>query len=192
VGRLAIALDPRWRGGDYYDAEPGDGPAAGLAVARQIAQITYRTDEVFEGRFGRSTVDRISDFDLWGRFDVESYLDHHGQKLVRRFDANSYLVLNRLMDLHDVARGRGGLHLALRRITAPVLVATISSDALYPPRQQRELVSALAEAGVRHRYHVIDSPEGHDGFLLEHEALGPLITDFLADESVDIPEKDPT
>ena len=182
VGRLAIVLDPRWRGGDYYDAPLGEGPAAGLAVARQIAQITYRTDEVFQDRFGRATVDRISDFDLWGRFDVESYLDHHGQKLVRRFDANSYLVLNRLMDLHDVARGRGGLDLALERITAPVLVASISSDALYPPRQQRELVEALAHQRCRHQYHVIDSPEGHDGFLLEHAALSPIIAEFLDKE----------
>ncbi|MDH4168504.1 MAG: homoserine O-acetyltransferase [Acidimicrobiia bacterium] len=182
VGRLAIVLDPRWRGGDYYHADPGDGPAAGLAVARQIAQITYRTDEVFQERFGRSTIDRIGDFGLWGRFDVESYLDHHGQKLVRRFDANSYLLLNRLMDLHDVARGRGGVRHALARVTAPVLVASISSDALYPPRQQRELVQALEAVGVRHEYHVVDSPQGHDGFLLEHAELGPIITDFLGKE----------
>ncbi|MGI9600593.1 MAG: homoserine O-acetyltransferase MetX [Acidimicrobiales bacterium] len=179
VGRLAIVLDPRWRGGDYYDAAPGDGPAAGLAVARQIAQVTYRTDEVFQNRFGRATVDPIGTFDSWSRFDVESYLDHHGQKLVRRFDANSYLVLNRLMDLHDIGRGRSGIESAIARINAPVLVASISSDALYPPRQQQELVAALAAENRRHHYHVVDSPEGHDGFLLEHVALRPIISSFL-------------
>lgn len=182
VGRLAIVLDPRWRGGQYYDAAPGDGPSAGLAVARQIAQITYRTDQVFQKRFARSTVDRLSDFDLWGRFDVESYLDHHGQKLVRRFDANSYLVLNRLMDLHDVGRGRNGIDRALARIVSPTLVASISSDALYPPRLQQELAEALGRLGCPHEYHVVESPEGHDGFLLEHQTLGPIIARFLDQE----------
>ncbi len=181
VGRLALALDAKWRGGDYYDAADGDGPAAGLAVARQIAQITYRTDEVFAARFGRDTVDRLDDFGPWGRFQVEGYLDHHGQKLVRRFDANSYLTLNRLMDLHDIGRGRGGIDAALARVTAPSMVVSISSDLLYPPHQQAELAAGLTNQGLRCDYHLIDSPEGHDGFLLEAKAIGPTMAAFLAE-----------
>ncbi|NNE75315.1 MAG: homoserine O-acetyltransferase [Acidimicrobiales bacterium] len=180
VGRLAIAADPRFRGGEYYDAKPGEGPGAGLMVARQIAQITYRTDETFARRFGRKTVDPLENFGVWGRFEVESYLDHHGQKLVRRFDANSYIILNRLMDLHDVGRGRGGTRRALANVRVPALAVTISSDALYPPRQQRELVYDLRANGVQCEYEVVDSPEGHDGFLLEHDSIGPILADFLA------------
>ena len=179
IGRRAIRLDPNWRGGDYYDAEPGDGPWHGLAVARQISQITYRTGESFADRFGRDHNDPIREFDQWGRFEIESYLDHHGQKLVRRFDANSFLILSKAMDLHDLGRGRGGTAATLGRFEMPVLTASISSDALYLPQEQREIHDAITAAGGRCRYHVIESAQGHDGFLLEHEALGPLITEAI-------------
>ncbi len=179
VQRLAIATDPLFRGGDYYDAEPGDGPWHGLAVARQISQITYRTGESFADRFGRDHNDPIREFDQWGRFEIESYLDHHGQKLVRRFDANSFLILSKAMDLHDLGRGRGGTAATLGRFEMPVLTASISSDALYLPQEQREIHDAITAAGGRCRYHVIESAQGHDGFLLEHEALGPLITEAI-------------
>ena len=116
VGRTALALDPRFRGGDYYDAKPGDGPCAGLAIARAVAQITYRSAEVFNDRFARDLVDPRELFGQGDRFQVESYLDYHGEKLVRRFDANSYLVLNRTMDLHDLARDRGSMESAVRRM----------------------------------------------------------------------------
>ena len=181
VGRTALALDPGWRGGDYYDAAPGDGPHKGLAIARAIAQITYRSDEVFQERFDRDLVDPLDAFRLWDRFQIESYLDYHGVKLVRRFDANSYLVLNKAMDLHDIARGRGGVNAAIARVRAPALVVSISSDTLYPPHMQRELHQALIAAGRRCEYHTIDSPQGHDGFLLEFDHIGPLVADFLAE-----------
>ena len=113
VQRLAIVNDPAWNGGDYYDAPDGKGPWAGLSLAREISQITYRTTEVFDDRFGREHFNRRDEFEQWGRYQVESYLDHHGQKLVRRFDANSFLVLSKAMDLHDLGRGRGGVAAAL-------------------------------------------------------------------------------
>jgi homoserine O-acetyltransferase len=179
VGRTALALDPRWRGGDYYDAEPGDGPHAGLAIARAVAQITYRSDEVFEERFGRELVDPIDAFELWSRFQVEGYLDHHGQKLARRFDANSYLLLNRAMDLHDLGRGRGGIDLALRRVVAPSLVLGITSDTLDHPHQQQGLHAGLVAAGKDSTFGMIESPHGHDGFLLEFDQVADHITRFL-------------
>jgi homoserine O-acetyltransferase len=180
VGRTAIALDPRWRNGDYYDAAPGDGPHAGLAVARSVAQITYRSDAVFAERFGRELIDPIDGFGLWSRFQVEGYLDHHGQKLARRFDTNSYLVLNRAMDMHDIGRGRGGVEAALRRAAAPSLVLGITSDTLYHPYQQRELHAALVGLGRDSTYGDIVSEHGHDGFLLEFEQVAAHVTDFLA------------
>lgn len=179
VGRLAIVQDPRWGGGDYYDAEPGHGPHEGLMLARRIAQIHYRSDKSLADRFGRSTVDRFDQFGLWDRFQVESYLDYHGQKLARRFDANSYLILNKMMDLHDVGRGRNGLTAALQRVTAPSLVVSIDSDVLYTPRQQLELVEHLKTNGTEVQYEIVESDHGHDGFLIEFEQLTPLIDKFL-------------
>lgn len=187
VGRRAIRLDPKWRGGDYYDAEPGDGPHEGLATARMLAQIMFRSDEVYTQRFGRQLApgDRPPPerrFDLWQRFEVERYLDHHGDKLVRRFDANSYLVITKAMDLHDVGRGRGGLEAAMRRIAVPVLSIGVSSDVLYPTYQQKQIHSLVVghEHGeVKSRYVEIDSPDGHDGFLIEADAVGQPIGAFL-------------
>ena len=177
VGRLAVSGDPCWRGGDYYD-EP-IGPWRGLALARELAQVTYRSVDVFERRFGRNHFDPENLHDLWGRFQIESYLDHHGQKLVRRFDANSYLILNKSMDLHDIGRGRGGVLTALGRIAAPTLTASISSDMLYPPQQQQLIYEGITDAGGDCRYLMIDSDNGHDGFLIEHEQLSEPVSDFL-------------
>jgi len=179
AGRLAITLDANWNNGEYYDAEPGNGPHAGLAVARAIAQITYRSDEVYQQRFERHLTDSSQVFGHWDRFQVESYLDHHGEKLARRFDANSYLILNRAMDLHDAARGRGSLKSAFKMLQAPVLSLSISSDTLYHPRLQSDLADLAREAGVETEYQIVDSPHGHDGFLLEADAVGSALVKFL-------------
>jgi homoserine O-acetyltransferase/O-succinyltransferase len=180
MGRQAVMLDPAWNGGDYYDAGPGGGPHRGLALARQVAQVTYRSEEVYGERFGRALVDPLDGFRLDQRFQVEGYLDYHGAKLARRFDANSYLIVNKMMDLHDLGRDRGGLESALRRIEVPVLNVSVSSDRLYPPHLQRLTHEVLASIGHRTEHHLIDSPQGHDGFLLETDRLGPLVTEFLA------------
>lgn len=181
AGRTALALDPNFRGGDYYDAPPGEGPHRGLAIARAIAQITYRSDPVFRERFDRELVDPLDVFHLWDRFQVESYLDYHGVKLARRFDANSYLYLNKAMDLHDIGRGRGSVEAAIRRVQAPSLVVSITSDVLYPTYQQTEMRDALRAQGLRCDFRLIESPHGHDGFLLEIDQIGPVVAEFLTD-----------
>ena len=180
AGRTALAIDPRFRDGEYYDAAPGDGPHAGLAVARSIAQIHYRSDPVFGNRFGRELVDRRRVFGRWDRFQVESYLDYQGEKLVCRFDANSYLLLNRAMDLHDVQRGRGSPSEALARLApVPFLTLSVASDILYPEAQQAALRDAVRAAGGRCDHHVIQSPDGHDGFLLATDEVGRYLGSFL-------------
>lgn len=182
VQRSAIALDAGWRGGDYYEAAPGEGPHRGLALAREVAQITYRTDEVFADRFGRGLLDPMLDvFTLWQRFDVEGYLDYHGAKLVRRFDANSYLVLSRAMDLHDIGRGRGGVERALARVRVPVLTMSIDSDTLYPPHLQESIRDVLHAQGTAVEHVVVHSPHGHDAFLLEIDQVGDALAGFLAE-----------
>lgn len=182
VGRLSVVQDPKWRRGDYYDAPDGEGPHEGLMLGRRIAQLHYRSDLSLANRFGRSTVDRLDHFHMWDRFQVESYLDYHGQKLARRFDANSYLLLNKVMDLHDVGRGRGGTAAALARVSCPTLVVSIDSDGLYTPRQQIELREELVAGGAPVSYETITSDHGHDGFLIEFAQLDPLVTDFLSDQ----------
>jgi len=180
TGRKAIALDPGWRRGDYYDAPPGSGPHAGLALARMISQITFRSDDVFTNRFGRDVVESlVGDFEMWQRFQVERYLEHHGDKLARRFDANSYLLLTKAMDLHDLGRGRGGPDAAVARIRVPTLTLGVSSDTLYPTYQQQDLTRRLARSGIDARYVEIDSPHGHDAFLIETEQVSAAVGPFL-------------
>lgn len=179
TGRRIIRMDPGWRDGDYYDAAPGEGPHEGLSLARMVSQITFRSDDVFTDRFGRELVESLDGFQLWQRFQVERYLEYHGDKLVRRFDANSYLVLTKAMDLHDIGRGRGGVDDAIRRIEAPLLAIGVSSDILYPAYQSRQIADRAAAAGVAAQYLELDSPHGHDAFLIEHEAVGEMIAPFL-------------
>jgi homoserine O-acetyltransferase/O-succinyltransferase len=185
IGRRSIRLDPKWQGGDYYDAAPGDGPHDGLSVARMVAQVTFRSDDVFTDRFGREVArDGVGEeagrrFGMWQRFEVERYLDYHGDKLVRRFDANSYLVISKAMDLHDVARGRSGLEAALARIRVPTLAMGIWSDVLYPSYQQRQIAVSLEAQGTPSRYVEIDSPHGHDAFLIDVDQVSAAIGPFL-------------
>ena len=181
TGRRIIRMDPKWRGGDYYAAPDGDGPHEGLSLARMVSQITFRSDDVFTDRFGREVVEPLhGGFSLWQRFEVERYLEYHGDKLVRRFDANTYLLLTKAMDLHDVGRGRNGAATAFSRMQAPLLAVGISSDVLYPAYQSREIVELATAAGVRAEYAEIDSPHGHDAFLIEAEQVGDALAKFLA------------
>jgi len=185
IGRRGITNDPKWCGGDYYDAAPGDGPHEGLSTARMVAQVTFRSDNVFTDRFGREMVggEGSSTLALEQKFEVERYLEYHGEKLCRRFDANSYISIGKAMDLHDVGRSRGGLVAAMRRITMPTLTMGIWSDFLYPVYQQLQIRDMVAANGVRSEYLEVDSPHGHDAFLIELDQVGPAVKRFI--ESVD-------
>jgi homoserine O-acetyltransferase len=170
----AVENDPDFHGGDYY--ERGVGPWRGLSLARGIGQISYRTELELGQRFNRGHQNDEHPF-IGGQYTVESYLEYHGEKLARRFDANTYNVLSRVMNHHDVGRGRSGIAAALGRITGQMTLAGISSDRLYPLRLQDELADLIpTNSGV----HVIDSMSGHDAFLTEHEAVGKIIASALA------------
>jgi homoserine O-acetyltransferase len=162
--QAAIRADPRWAGGDFDRTDP---PVDGLGIARRIAHLTYRSAFELGERFGAVVQDD-------GRYAVASYLDHHAHKLARRFDAGSYVVLTEAMNSWDVGRGRGGVEAALATVTARAAVAGVDTDRLYPIEQQRQVADAL---GVP--LHVIASPYGHDGFLVETEAVGRLLRDLL-------------
>ncbi|WP_020670572.1 homoserine O-acetyltransferase MetX [Amycolatopsis nigrescens] len=171
----AITGDPGWRGGDYYDAPPGEGPHRGLGVARRIAHTTYRSEPELAERFGRRP-QGDEDPLRGGRFAVESYLDHHADKLVRRFDAGSYLCLTRSMNTHDVGRDRGGVGAALARVTARTVVAGVDSDRLYPVYQSRRLAAGIPGSGETA---VLSSPYGHDSFLIETGQISGLVKELL-------------
>jgi homoserine O-acetyltransferase len=170
----AIRSDPGWHGGDYHSVRArGGGPHRGLGIARRIAHVTYRSEPELAARFGRTAQ---SGEDPWhgGRYAVESYLDHHADKLADRFDAGSYVALVEAMNSHDVGRGRGGVAAALRRVTARAVVAGVDSDRLYPLSQQAELADGL---GVPLR--IVTSQYGHDGFLVESEQVALLVAETL-------------
>jgi homoserine O-acetyltransferase len=169
----AIRLDPLYREGDYYDT--GSGPFEGMALARGIGHFTYRSADEFDVRFGRQDQEGEVALD-GGRYAVESYLQYHGDKLVRRFDPNSYIVLSEAMNHHDVGRGRGGVKEALSGVTTLVTVISIDSDRLYPPSLQEELVDLLANARP---LQTVRSSVGHDGFLLESTQIGRIIETAL-------------
>jgi homoserine O-acetyltransferase len=169
----AITSDLGWHGGDYYDAAPGQGPHRGLGVARRLAHVTYRSEQELADRFGRS--DQHGEDALHGgRFAVESYLDHHADKLIRRFDAGSYVTLTRSMNAHDIGRGRGGVAAALRRVTARSVIAGVDSDRLYPLHQAESLAKGLSGEAI-----VISSPYGHDSFLIETGQIASLVKSLL-------------
>jgi homoserine O-acetyltransferase len=165
----AIKSDPHYNDGDYYEQERG--PVDGMGIARRIAHLTYRTESEMDVRFGRQLQG-----DETGRYAVQSYLDHQANKLAKRFDANTYIALTDAMNSHDIGRERGGVVKALASVKVPVVVVSIDTDRLFVPRLQVEISELVptAEAPI-----VISSEFGHDGFLVESEAMGDAIRHAL-------------
>ncbi|MDK1019288.1 MAG: homoserine O-acetyltransferase [Actinomycetota bacterium] len=162
--RNAIITDPVFADGRYaHDQQP----ANGLGTARMIAMCTYRSPASFAARFGRESEA--------GSFAVQSYLQHHARSLAARFDANTYLTLLDAMDSHDLGRDRGPREAILSSIANRALVVGISSDVLYPVSEAREMAAAMPNA----TFAVLDSPNGHDAFLMDTNRLEAVITPFL-------------
>lgn len=168
--RQAIYADPKWKKGQYDVDDP---PSAGLGVARMMAMLTYRSQPGYWTKFSRS----ISNVDKQQQtFNVESYLHYQGQAFHKRgFDAATYVALTKAMDTHDVARGRGDYFEVLGNLKMPTLLVSISSDVLYPYSEQLELADYMPNA----QHHMIQSDEGHDGFLLEATKVATLMRGFL-------------
>jgi homoserine O-acetyltransferase len=164
--RQAIKADANYGEGRY---PLGAGPARGLAAARSMAMISYRSPHNLTARFGR-------DASSEGSFEVQRYLRYQGEKLVARFDANTYLTLIAAMDSHDVGRGRGSVDEALGSICQPALVIGVTSDGLYP----RDEVAAMAHHLPNAEYVAIDAPHGHDSFLIRAAEVDSLVVDFIA------------
>jgi homoserine O-acetyltransferase len=176
----AIRSDTNFAGGSYYDAKPGFGPHRGLALARRMALLNYRSPKELNERFGRTWQSKVSPLTEAGKYAVESYLDFHGNKFVRRFDANSYVTLVNAMSSHDVGRGHDSVEAALETISCPTLVIGVDSDRLFPLSGQQLIADSINGELHGGKLHVIQSEYGHDGFLIELDAVGKLLRDFLS------------
>jgi homoserine O-acetyltransferase len=168
----AVRMDPAFADGEYYEAADGDGPHRGLALARRMALLNYRSPGELNDRFERSWQSGLSPLGGGGRYAVESYLDFHGNKFTRRFDANSYITLLEAMNSHDIGRGRGGVASALGCASAKALVLGIDSDRLFPVENQRLIARHLPANIDGTAAVVIGSDFGHDGFLIEDALVG--------------------
>lgn len=164
--RLAIYADANWNDGFYNPETP---PAKGLAAARAMAMITYRTPENYEQKFGRKV---HPEKDV---YQVESYLNYQGEKLVGRFDANTYVTLSKAMDTHDVSRDRGSFKEVLGNLNKPVLIVGFESDKLYPINEQKELAELIPNSKLAE----LESPFGHDAFLIEFDQLNTQLHSFF-------------
>lgn len=167
--RQAIFVDQNWKGG-YY--EEGHEPNAGLAAARMMAMISYRSMPANREKFARQT---MTDEQGNSVFAIESYLRYQGDKLVNRFDANCYVHLTRQMDTHDISRGRGDYPDVLQQLKQPTLVVGIPSDVLYPLNEQEELAGAIPNATLK----LLDSIDGHDAFLIEVQELNNILATWM-------------
>ncbi|WP_246202489.1 homoserine O-acetyltransferase MetX [Virgibacillus doumboii] len=163
IASTAIKQDPHWNNGDYQTDDSFDG----LALARMIGMITYRTSDLFTERFNRNQTNND--------FDVVSYLNYQGQKLVNRFDPNSYLYLLDTMNQHDIGFNRGGWREAASQLNKPTLLLSYDKDLIYEPKQIKTLADMLPDS----TYHHIETNFGHDGFLTEFEKWGHIVNDFL-------------
>lgn len=175
----AIENDHHWHEGNFY--ESGCNPAVGLAAARRIAHLTYRGELEIDERFGTKPQKGENPLGAYRsqeqRFAVESYLDYQAEKLVKRFDAGSYVVLTDALNRHDIGRGRGGLNKALEAIKVPVLVAGVDTDILYPYHQQEHLSRNLGNLLAMAK---IVSPVGHDAFLTETRQMDRILRNFFS------------
>ncbi|MGW9627024.1 homoserine O-acetyltransferase MetX [Microbacterium sp. NPDC055521] len=174
-----VRMDPRFAGGEYYDAALGEGPHRGLALARRMALLNYRSPIELNQRFQRSWQSDVSPLGRGGRFAVESYLDFHGNKFTRRFDANSYLTVVEAMNSHDIGRDRGGVEQALHTVTARTLVLGIDTDRLFPVDGQQRIARSIPNL-IDGETVVLSSDFGHDGFLIETDPVGAHLERLLA------------
>lgn len=177
VGRQAILADPKWNKGNY---DPLQQPENGLSIARMIGHITYLSEESMRMKFGRKLQEKNDyGYDFSTDFQIESYLLHQGDKFVNRFDANAYLYLSKAMSYFDLEKKYGSIEEAFANVKSSFLVVSISSDMLYSSAQSKEITHALMKHKKPVTYVEMESPYGHDSFLIETEKLTALVKPYL-------------
>jgi len=178
--REAIRLDPQWNNGHYDDAQY---PESGMRMARKLGVITYRSALEWDGRFGRVRLesDRADDEPFGLEFEVESYLEGHARRFVRRFDPNCYLYLSRSMDWFDLGEyADGDIHRGLMQVRVEKALAIgVHTDILFPLQQQQQIADGLRAGGADAAFLPLESPQGHDAFLVDIARFGPAVRGFL-------------
>ncbi|MBM3707657.1 MAG: homoserine O-acetyltransferase [Actinobacteria bacterium] len=204
IGRYAIVSDPNWQNGNYYNSSVKK-PDIGLSIARMIGHITYLSEKAMHQKFGRNIINNRSKFinglpkssgevsgekklkkyksngttDFTKEFEVESYLQHQGESFIKRFDANSYLYITKAIDDFDITKGYENLTDALKNVRAKCLVMSFTSDWLYPKEQSLKIVKALKINGIDTTYTNLETPYGHDSFLINDDRIKRIFTGFL-------------
>jgi len=204
IGKYAIVSDPNWQNGNYYNNNAKK-PDIGLSIARMIGHITYLSEKAMHQKFGRNIINNRSKFtnrlsessreisrkknlkkyknngtaDFTKEFEVESYLQYQGESFIKRFDANSYLYITKAIDDFDITKGHENLADALKNVRAKCLVMSFTSDWLYPKEQSLKIVKALKINGIDTTYTNLETPYGHDSFLINDERIKKVFTGFL-------------
>ena len=178
ISRQAITLDPNWSNGNYYGKSF---PEKGLSIARQIGHISYLNQEILQEKFGRDIVGKQRDFvSLPLQYQVESYLNHQGEKFCKRFDANSYIYITKAIDAFDLRKEFGSIQNAFMESKTSFTHISISSDVLFPKEDSRALHEMLLDANVKSLFYLVDSNKGHDAIFLENERIGKIVRDAVS------------
>tara|TARA_B100000900_G_scaffold257570_1_gene219512 strand:+ start:2966 stop:4108 length:1143 start_codon:yes stop_codon:yes gene_type:complete len=178
VGRQAIMQDPEWQQGKY---DPDKGPNVGLAIARMMAHITYLSDRSMDRKFGRKRQEGQGNrYSFNIEFEVENYLKYQAQSFINRFDANAYLYFTRALGYFDLENAYGTLDNAFKLLKCKALSVGFTTDWLFPPKQNREIVLAMLRQGIEASYTELDLDLGHDSFLIESKELFNLVRNFLS------------
>ncbi len=177
AGRKVLASDSNFANGDYYDKDQS--PDKGLAFARMIGLLTYISADSMGSKFGRQRHGGFDPLRFETGYEVENYLNYNSNKFIDRFDANAYLHITYAMDTYDLVREFGSLEDAFKESKCEFLLLSLSSDWLFPPEQSRQLARVLLKLGKIVSLIELDSPHGHDAFLLEVGHLSKVLYSFL-------------
>lgn len=179
--REIIRSDPAWKNGHY---KTGEEPIKGMALARKLGLISYRAADEWNSKFDRSKLpkERRTGKLFEYEFEIENYLEYNAQKFIHSFDPNSYQYLSRCMDLFDIAEHGGTVDAGMSKIKVKrALVIGVTTDILFPPRQQREIAESLRATNTDVEHVEIDSLNGHDAFLIDDAHFSPVVAKFLRD-----------
>ena len=183
--REIIRSDPDWNGGHYSEEKP---PLLGMLLARKLGLVSYRAADEWNSKFDRSRLppEKLSGARFEREFEIENYLEYNAQKFIHSFDPNSYLYLSRAMDWFDIAEHGDSVADGMARIDVTrALVIGVTTDILFPSRQQREIADVMRQTGTNVEYVEIDSVNGHDAFLIDEEHFSPVVKKFLAESVID-------
>ncbi len=178
----AILADPEFKNGEYDPVEITKNGLRGLEIARMMGFLGYLSPKTFDKKFGREYVKTDGMFELFGRFQVESYLEYNGANFPKWFDPLSYIYILKAISLFDLSRGYESLSNALNHITDRLHLITFSGDTLFYPEEMREIKKEMDKLAKFCAYYEIDSDYGHDSFLVEVEKFEDIVKDILKEK----------